>query len=81
MEEKPQEERQITLTIPHDAAVAIGAAVIHYRVWLAGSVEIASTIQYLDQVYHLIVQQPQLSPPAREMLRDMRLLVAGQKDE
>jgi hypothetical protein len=75
------EEPLISLTIPHDAAVAIAAASIHYQVWLTGLAEIAPTIQHLDQVYHLIMQQPQLSPPSREMLRDMRLLVAGQKDE
>jgi hypothetical protein len=81
MEEKPQEERQLTLAVPHDVAVAIAAASIHYRVLLAGLTEMTPIVRQLDDVYRLILQNPQLPLTAKAFLRDMRLVVAGLKDE
>ncbi len=75
-----EENPPITLTVSHDVAVALGAAVTYYRVLLEGSVENAPTIALLDQAYTVIREHPQLSPVAKETLRDMRLVVAGQRD-
>jgi hypothetical protein len=79
-ENPPTQEPMITLTVPHDAALAIGAAAIHYRAWLQGSAEVAPTIAHLDEVVQRVMQHPQLSRTGRELLRDMRLMVAGQKE-
>lgn len=76
-----QESPQITLTIPHDTAVALAAAATHYRVLLAGLAELNPTIRQLDEVYHLILQNPQLTPTAKAFLCDTRLMVAGLRDE
>lgn len=77
----PQEEApQITLTISHSAAVAIAAAAIHYRVWLAESPDSAPIIANLDSAYHAIREHPELSAVAKETLRDIRLVVAGQRE-
>ncbi len=73
-EEHPSiQDASITLTISHDAAVAIGAAAIYCRSWFAPNPEMKDTIAHLDEVYHLLMQQPQLSALSREMRR----LVAG----
>jgi hypothetical protein len=82
-EKKPptQENTPITLTLSHDAAVVVAAAATHYRVLLSGVAEMAPAIQQLDEVYHQIVQQPQLSSTSKAFLRDTRLVVAGLKDE
>jgi hypothetical protein len=74
------QEPMITFTVSHDAAVALAAAAIHYRVWLQGSAEVAPTIAHLDAVVQRVMQHPQLSRTSRELLRDMRLMVAGQRD-
>ena len=79
-ENPPTQEPQITFTVPHDAAVAIGVAAIHYGVLLTGSAEDASTIRHLDQVYRQVMQHPQVSLVAKEVLRDMRLVIAEQRE-
>ncbi|SRR5579884_1651689 len=76
-----QESAQITLTIPHDTAVALAAAATHYRVLIAGLAELNPTIKLLDEAYHLILQNPQLTSTAKAFLRDTRLVVAGLRDE
>ncbi len=80
--QKPKQELpQITLTIPHDTAVALAAAATHYRVLIAGLAELNPTIKLLDEAYHLIVQNSQLTSTAKAFLRDTRLVVAGLRDE
>lgn len=78
---RTQENAQITLVLPHDTAVALAAAATHYRVLLAGLAELNPTIKQLDEVYHLIMQHPQLAATAKAFLRDTRLVVAGLNDE
>ncbi|SRR5579884_816377 len=76
-----QEPPPIILTIPHDTAVALAAAATHYRVLLAGLTELNPTIRQLDEVYHLIIDNPQLTPTAKVFLRNTRLVVAGLRDK
>lgn len=78
---KAQERTPITLTLSHDAAVAVAVAAIHFRAWSLHDAEMASSIEHLDQVYGLIVKQQHLSETSRAMLQDMRYHVAGMRDE
>jgi hypothetical protein len=71
-----QEEPQMTLTLSHDAAVAVAAASMYYRTWFQPNLEMAPTLKQLDEVVAFIMQQP-LTDPARAMLHDMQLVTGA----
>lgn len=78
-EQEPGEPIQVTLSIPPDAAVAAVTAAIHFRAWFQAHAEMASTINHLDHLYRMILEQPQLPDASRARLRDMRDEVNGRK--